>query len=258
MGRDVYIPEASRQPERLRQSAHSAMAIGEAQPRFDRHDSDYEELVERSIRFSRRDHSFFIAAKAYHLISLIATHVGDPAEQSVLDVGCGSGAMHPYLTPVGSLTGVDVAESLLARARRANSGVSYSTGDAMNLPFEDEEFDVAFAVTVFHHVDPTRWGRAVAEIRRVVRRGGLAIIFEHNPYNPLTRLAVNRCEFDDDAVLLSRGKTRSLMEGVGLEVVSQRYILLTPWSNAAASWLERSSGQFALGAQYYVAGRRES
>lgn len=258
MGRDVYIPEASPRRASLLQSSNLSVGSGQPQPKFDRHESDYEDLVERSIRFSGRDHSFFIAAKARHLISLIATHVGDPAEQRVLDVGCGSGAMHPYLRPVGSLVGVDVAESLLARARHANSGVSYRTGDAVNLPFEDEEFDIAFAITVLHHVDPLQWRHAVAEIRRVVRVGGLAIIFEHNPYNPLTRLAVHRCEFDDDAVLLTRRKARSLMEGAGLEVVEQRYILLTPWSNAATSWLEHASRQLALGAQYYVASRRES
>ena len=39
-------------------------------------------------------------------------------------------------------------------------------------------------------------------MRRVVRPGGLLCIIEHNPFNPLTRLAVVRCEFDRDAVLL--------------------------------------------------------
>ena len=254
MGSNLFIAEASPRGER-RQASQLRIGTAPAQSKFDDHESDYEGLVERSIRFSGRDHSFFVGAKARHLISLIAAYVGEPAEQRVLDVGCGSGATHPHLRAIGSLVGVDVAESMLARAKRENPGVSYRAGDALNLPFEDREFDAAFAITVLHHVDPSHWRRAVDELRRVVRVGGIAVIFEHNPFNPLTRLAVNRCEFDDDAVLLSRGKARRLLQGAGLEIVGQRYILLTPWRNATARWLEDTTRQLPLASQYYVAGR---
>jgi SAM-dependent methyltransferase len=233
---------------------------GRARPpsKFDHHENDYEALVARSIRFAGRDHSFFVASKARHLVSLISTYLGDPADQQVLDVGCGAGTTHPYLREVGALVGVDVAESLLQQGRRENPNVSYVAGNALELPFADGQFDAAFTITVLHHIAPLQWPRAVRELKRVARAGGLVVIFEHNPYNPLTRLAVNRCEFDDDAVLLTRRKTRSLMEGAGLEIVDQSYILLTPWRNAVASRLEGASRQLALGAQYYVAGRTRS
>ena len=46
----------------------------------------------------------------------------------------------------------------------------------------------------------------VADMVRVTRPGGLVCVIEHNPLNPLTRLAVNRCPFDADAVLLRSGQ----------------------------------------------------
>ena len=53
-------------------------------------------------------------------------------------------------------------------------------------------------------------------MRRVVRPGGLVCVIEHNPLNPLTRsLAVSRCEFDSDAVLLGASTTRKLMAAGG-------------------------------------------
>ena len=60
------------------------------------------------------------------------------------------------------------------------------------------------------------------EMRRVVRPGGLVCVIEHNPLNPLTRLAVARCEFDRDTVLLGAGKARKLMAAGGLREIGTR------------------------------------
>jgi ubiquinone/menaquinone biosynthesis C-methylase UbiE len=144
---------------------------------------------------------------------------------------------------------------MIERARRQNPGVAYHVGDALSLPFEDETFDAVSAITVLHHIAPDCWDNCLREMRRVTRRGGLAIVFEHNPFNPLTRVAVNRCDFDDDAVLLSSRKTKRLIQAAGFHVVEDRHILLTPWRNRLVLALERTAGQFPLGAQYYVAGR---
>jgi hypothetical protein len=50
---------------------------------------------------------------------------------------------------------------------------------------------------------------------RVTRPGGLICIIEHNALNLLTRLAVNRCPFDADAVLLRSGQSQELLRGAG-------------------------------------------
>ena len=51
---------------------------------------------------------------------------------------------------------------------------------------------------------------------RVLRPGGIAAIFEHNPLNPLTRRVVSNCVFDEDAVLLRRRRARGLLRQAGL------------------------------------------
>jgi len=223
-------------------------------PEFDDYESDYQGLVDRSIGFAGRDHSFYVAAKARHLLQLISAHVGDPSDQRVLDVGCGPGIAHPYLGPIGQLEGVDVSESMIERARHENSNVVYHVGDAVALPFEDQTFDVAFAITVLHHVEPRQWPSCVKELHRVLRPFGLGVVFEHNPFNPLTRLAVHRCEFDEDAVLLTRRQTRRLLTA-RFHMVDGGYILVTPWDNALARKLDQAVKRLPFGAQYYVAGR---
>ncbi len=144
---------------------------------------------------------------------------------------------------------------MVERGRQANPSVTYHVGDALALPFDAQTFDVAFATTVLHHVDPEHWSSFTSELHRVLRPRGMAVIFEHNPLNPLSRRAVRRCEFDDDAVLLSSRKTRRLMQLGHFDIVEERYILLTPWTNGFAQRLEAAAKRLPFGAQYYVAGR---
>ena len=66
----------------------------------------------------------------------------------------------------------------------------------LRVPYESARFDLVIAVCVFHHVEIAERQKFMIELKRVARPGGLVCIMEHNPYNPLTRLAVMRCPFD--------------------------------------------------------------
>jgi SAM-dependent methyltransferase len=224
-------------------------------PQFDAYSGEYEALVDRSISFVPRSHAFFIEAKASRMLSLLSAYSGDPSEKRVLDIGCGAGMTHAYLGPIGRLEAVDVSGTMIERAREQNPGVLYRVGDALKLPFANDTFDAVSAITVLHHIAPEHWPACLGEMNRVLRKDGLAIIFEHNPFNPLTRVAVSRCEFDDDAVLLSASRLRRLMESQGFATIESRHILLTPWRNRVALGVERAMSRFPLGAQYYVVGR---
>ena len=107
-----------------------------------------------------------------------------------------------------------------------------------------------------HHVPPPDRARFSSELARVVRPGGIVVVFEHNPFNPLTRLAVARCDFDEDAVLLSPRRTVELLEGAGLRSVEQRYVILFPSDRRRLRALERAARRLPLAAQFYVAARR--
>ena len=79
---------------------------------------------------------------------------------------------------------------------------------------------------------------------------------KHNPYNPLTRLVVRRCSFDQNAVLLSRGELARCFRAAGLTPVDRRFIMIFPSDQKAVSWAETALGQLPLGAQYYVVGSK--
>lgn len=113
--------------------------------------------------------------------------LGADGASSALDVGCGYGAdviaLAKRLKTGGHALGIDASEAMIAEAQRRATErglpVSFVAGDALALPFEDDEFDLCRIETVLQHVADTR--RAVAEMVRVTRPGGRVGALELDP-----------------------------------------------------------------------------
>lgn len=221
---------------------------------FDRYSGSYEGEVQKSIAFSGQDVLFFTEVKARLLLDLCRRRLGDSSGLEWLDVGCGVGLTDSFLLPeVGALTGVDLSEESVAKAAENNPEGEYLPYDGTRLPFDDRSFDLVFAINVFHHVPPRQRAGVAGEMARVVRPGGLAVIIEHNPFNPLTRKAVRECPFDADAVLLTRRESHRRLRAAGLRAVEGRYILFFPWRGSPWRRLESVLGWLPLGAQHLAA-----
>jgi SAM-dependent methyltransferase len=225
---------------------------------FDRYTDSYHDAVEESIAFAGGDVDRYVGAKARMLVDLSRRRLGDPAALTALDVGCGPGETDVFLKGAfAELHGVDLSAPMARRAAERNPWAAYSSYERREpLPHDDRSFDVSFAICVFHHVPPAERSTLIGEMGRVTRPGGLVAIFEHNPWNPLTRRAVRDCPFDDDAVLLSRPEARRLASAAGFEQVESRFIIFFPREGRRRRSIEERLGWLPLGAQFYVAGRR--
>jgi SAM-dependent methyltransferase len=228
---------------------------------FDQHKETYRTEIDKAVAFSGQSHDFFTRVKAEYLIELLErfsserTRSNERAALNVLDIGCGHGHIHPYLTRSKlnlRLTGIDVASTVIEEARMANLGVTYHDYDGARLPYPDGSFDAAYTIAVMHHVPPPQWPAFLQEARRVVRPGGLVVIFEHNPINPLTQWIVRTCPIDDNAVLLGSRRLSKLVGQAGFSKVESRYILFTPLDAPRYRTFDRMIGWLPLGAQYYV------
>lgn len=222
---------------------------------FDQYGKTYGDVVQQSISFSGLKHDFFLDAKVRRLQALFAAHFGD-RKPALADIGCGVGKMHPLLAPIcGPIAGSDPSGDCIAEARVANPGVSYAQSQGHSLPWDDAAFDAALAVCVFHHVMPVERAVLVAEMKRIVRPGGLVVIIEHNPWNPATRLAVARCPFDHDAVLLDWRACEGLLREGGMDGVASEHFLLLPTAHKLAQRIEGGLAWLPAGAQYMTVGR---
>ncbi len=101
----------------------------------------------------------------------------------ILDIGVGTGISLPLYDRKHRITGIDLSQDMLTRARKrvAEEGLDHVEGlevmDAGALTFPDAAFDAAMAMFVITVVpDPHK---VLAEIERVVRPGGHVIIVSH-------------------------------------------------------------------------------
>ena len=220
---------------------------------FDQYKDSYKEAVNDAIAFSGLDVDFFMAVKAEQLLTTANELLGACRELHALDLGCGVGGYHGLLeNGFGKLSGIDVSSACIEVAKARNPLVDYRTYDGARLPYDDETFDLVFTICVMHHVPPKMWQGFTAELRRVLRPGRLAVVFEHNPLNPFTRHVVNNCPFDRDAVLLWPGRLRALFHEAGFSQVRTRSILTVPPRGGGLKRLDRMLGVLPLGAQYYL------
>jgi len=99
------------------------------------------------------------------------------ARGRTLEVGCGTGRNLPLYPPDVRAVAVDPHPQNLARARRRAPGVLLVRGSAEALPFKDGAFDTVVSGLVFCSVpDPKR---GLAEVKRVLGRGGALRMIEH-------------------------------------------------------------------------------
>jgi SAM-dependent methyltransferase len=151
------------------------------------------------------------------------------ARVRVLDVGCGNGFIAHHLTGLLGTTvvGLDVGTSTSAR-------INYLPYDGRHFPVKDQSFDAVLLCYVLHHAQNAIL--VLNEVSRVLREGGVAIIYEDIPslwwdrmvcwtHNRQWRARTGPCTFR-----LEQGWHKTFTVA-GFEIVSERP--LSRWRNLA-------------------------
>jgi SAM-dependent methyltransferase len=130
------------------------------------------------------------------LAPLFIDFVGVADGEKILDVGCGTGSLTFALARTAELdeiAAIDYSPVFVEEAIRRNTDprIKVRQADACALPFESRTFDRALALLVLHFVPEA--GKAVAEMRRVVRPGGVvaAAVWDHLGGMPGMRMMID-------------------------------------------------------------------
>jgi ubiquinone/menaquinone biosynthesis C-methylase UbiE len=222
---------------------------------FDKFAEEYLALHEKNIAVSGEHPDYFARYKIDTVARRWAAEGrGSPA--AVLDFGTGIGASIPWLAnsfPNARRVGLDVSEKSLAIAERRFPGQSELVRyEGTNVPFEPGSFDLVFSACVFHHIEHGEHGRLMADLKRLLKPGGVLAIFEHNPLNPLTRHIVATCPFDENAVLVGAGQLKKSQKAAGFRKVDAQYTAFFPAALKALRPLEPALGWVPVGGQYYT------
>lgn len=224
-------------------------------PEFDHYAQEYEKLLHDPIRERFAPGSAFFFQRKWTLLQRYAASSGlDLKAAAWLDVGCGKGDLLRIGSgQVARAAGCDLSSEMIAACKDLD--VSLQT-EATRLPFPDRQFDLVTAVCVYHHVPLDARRLLTAEIRRLLRPGGVACMIEHNPFNPVTQLIVRRTPVDADATLLTARNARRLFSNTGFQSISTEYFLYFPEAlYKRLAGVERMLSRVPGGGQYAVFGR---
>lgn len=149
------------------------------------------EIVERAPShriggFFSRLRRFLLRAGGLELaFRIVHSELGNPARQSILEAGCGTGEMSLRLAQSGNrLFMLDTSTAAVsfckAQAEALGLPVDVVQGSIFNLPFKDGSFDAVFNVGVLDHFGPKYRETAVIEITRTLKLRGRAAILTNS------------------------------------------------------------------------------
>src|SRR3989344_808396 len=100
----------------------------------------------------------------------------------ILDIGCGPGLYCRYLAKRNKVWGLDYSEEVIFKAsNKSHKSIKFTVGNAYNLPYQKKKFDVVLCFGILQTL--SRPDKAIAEIARVIKPGGILFISTLNTFS---------------------------------------------------------------------------
>ena len=214
---------------------------------FDIFAREYDAQLHAHLQKYGQKTSYYIEYK----ISLMKQCATNKNPVAILDFGCGVGRSLPFLCryfPGSEIWGCDTSRDSLRIAKGGNPQCSFFSAEER----PSQRFTLVFASCVFHHIPLVKRDAVMQTVASWMEPGAELFVFEHNPYNPVTRHLVNTCPFDRDVVLLPLSAMTRLMLRSALSVTTTKYTLFFPASLNRWQSFERFLSWLPLGGQYMV------
>jgi SAM-dependent methyltransferase len=215
---------------------------------FDDYAHNYRQILRSGLRISSDKDDYF---DLYKLNCLRRWACKPDQADEILDFGCGIGKLTRLIGqayPQSIVFGYDISPESISVARKGSAHLK-------NVLFETQiphgtSYDLIIAANVFHHIREKDRAEILLKLRALLKTDGMIIIFEHNPFNPLTLYIVKTCPLDKGAALITLGRFIRLARECQLQVQEKRYVVFFPPFLKYFQKLEASLGFLPLGAQY--------
>ena len=218
---------------------------------FDKFAHDYKTILDDSIKLGGEKGEYFSTYKANY----VSRHIGKDFAGKILDYGCGIGLLSKDLLihlPHAKVDGFDVSVASIEHVPENLKKQGHFTSD-LNLLAQD--YDLIVIANVLHHIELPQRAAVIAKLKKLVKNEGKIIIFEHNPFNPLTRKIVKDSPLDKGVILLPFPEVLSYLKKAGFKKLQSNYIVFFPKFLANLRPAEPYLSWLPLGAQYVAMGQ---
>jgi len=188
-----------------------------------------------------------------------------PENAQILDAGCGDGRYIRNLKKYGynHVTGIDLFDSL------SDKSIKYLCGDVNNLPFNDESFEVLYAISVINYSQYPE--KTLEEWKRVVKPRGVIIVTGHTRYSVFTAIRWFKRKFLFkkfphlvNMVFHDPKKISKILESSGLEIKEENGFFISwidrlfkvRWFSDLLDHILPSSVKFRFGYHFVVVGKK--
>ena len=217
---------------------------------FDEYASNYTAITQKKLNFFNNSRDYFDVYK----VKITKKIFFKPAR--ILDYGCGIGLCVKYLKiefPDSEIYGTDLSKESLKIAKSKNPFLNIVDIDNLT----NYKFDLIFVAGVFHHIEPKNRHDVFSTLNNLLDNNGGLIIFEHNPFNFITKKLVSECPYDEGVELIKMSNLQSLFNFNDLNIVDKGYTLFFPSFLSFLRKFEIYLKSFFLGGQYYIAGKKK-
>ena len=169
---------------------------------------------------------------------LSSVRLGSVLKTDLFDEMCGDGLFPVISSRTGCVVGIDLSPAVLEKARQRYPEICSVAADVLHLPFAEGSFDCIVSNSTLDHFESSEAiGESLAELHRVLRRGGQMILTMDNPENPIVALRnilpfgfLNRLGITPYYVgaTCTAGELRRLLEKTGFAIQEDTTVMHCP------------------------------
>lgn len=215
---------------------------------FDQYSENYKKVLKNSFPKLLRNIDYYTEYK----VKKVFNHRKKLKTKSIMDFGCGIGLSHNFFLkyfPRIKLWGFDESYYSLKEAKKNNKNVKI-VNSLKKIP--KKYFDVIFVSNVFHHINEKEHKNTLLHLKLFLKPSGLIYIFEHNKFNPFTKIIFSTSVLDKNAKMVPVQNFYKLAEKCDMKVVEKKYILFFPSMISFLNILDKILEWVPLGAQYLI------
>jgi trans-aconitate methyltransferase len=215
----------------------------------------YDEMLNKGIGVTGNDKHFFIKGRLNLLLQKLPR---DFKPQRILDFGCGTGATSKELStlfPEAIIVGTDLSDSSIGFAGNIYKADNLNFIEFSNLQ-KCEPFDLVYLNCVLHHIEPNHRETTMNQLFAICKSNSLLWIFENNPANPGTQLAMYTNPFDKGVVKIWAKELKNRMKSAGFEVLETNFLFYFPQWLSVFRPIEKYLQKLPMGGQYGVLAKK--